>query len=255
MTSHQIHISVPTKWEDLTQKQLEYVGRMMLLDLPDMELISRCFLRFADMKILSKDPVDIDGELHYKFSMQGQGEFVISVDVFTDMLTRLGWLTAEVTLFHHPERFGPFIGCHWKLYGVTLEEYLIADQMYISYIRTREIKYIDNLMAVLYRKRDEDFAEGANIERNAKRLSRATPAQKQVIVLWYTAIKLWLKTKYPYLFSDQGSESDESPVEFVMALQSALNEGDVTHNSQIRKTDVHEVFYELNRKIEQSQKI
>jgi len=38
-----------------------------------------------------------------------------------------------------------------------------------------------------------------------------------------------------------------------MGLLSALNEGDITHNPAIKATECHEVFYELNRKIEKSQ--
>lgn len=250
-----VELSVPECWEKLSLPQLQYISKLRIMELSEQELATRCFLKFSGLDMEKKDPSMINGELCYVFRKKGIGRFILDVDRFTDMVSRMDWINGEISLFHNPERVNGYTGCHWKLYGLSLEEYLVADQMYAAYIRTNDQRFIVNMMAVLYRKPEEAFAEGKHIEKHARRFRNVPMATKLLIVMWYTGLKMWIIKKYPYLFSSDGSAAPQSANDYVMGLISAMNNGDVTHNPQIRATEVHEIFFEFNLKIERSQKL
>ncbi len=249
-----INITLPERWDQLSEKQLEYVAKLFLREIPTVDLITHCFFRFSGIKILQKDPVMLDGELCYQFKKSGSGRFPLDIDLTTSIIQRLEWLTGEITLFHNPEKIKKYTGCHFKLYGLTLEQWLVADQMYIGFAKTKDIKFLDNMLAILYTSPGEQLNDSSSLEDRSKRFRRVPRFRKYLVFMWYTSVKLWLRIKYPYLFSDgPGSTIGQSANDYVMGLLSALNEGDVTHNPQIKATGCHEVFYELNRKIEKSQ--
>jgi hypothetical protein len=253
MTNQVINITLPQKWDQLSEQQLEFVSKLLLREVPEVELITRCFFHFSGIKILSKDPVMLDGELCYEFKKSGSGRFPLDIDLTTSIIQRMEWITHEITLFANPARIKRYTGCHFKLYGVTLEEWLIVDQMYIGFAKTKDVKFLDNMLAILYTKPGEKWDTAVSLSDRAKRFKRVPLFRKYLIFLWYTSVKLWLRTKYTYLFSDAGGKTVQSANDYVMGLLSSLNEGDVTHNPQIKATECHEVFYELNRKIEKSQ--
>lgn len=252
MKNNVLHIVLPEAWDQLTEPQLNYVSRLLLNDMPEVELLIRCFLNFTGIKLLHQDPQLINGEMCYLFKKSGTGKFNLDVDIVTTITNRLSWITSEITLFKNPAHIRNYNGCHYKLYALTLEEWLIADQMYVGFAKTKDFKFIDNMLAVLYKKEGETWNSSAKLSSRAKRFTRIKPEVKYSIILWYTSAKIWLKAKYPYLFAEGDSTAQQSANDYVMGLLTALNEGDVTHNPQIKATECHEVFYELNRKIEKA---
>ena len=247
-----IHITLPERWDQLSEKQLEFVAKLLLREIPAVEMITRCFFNFTGIKILHKDPVMLDGELCYLFKKYHVGRFPLDVDLTASIIQRLEWLTGEVTLFANPAAIKHYTGCHFKLYGVTLEEWLIADQMYIAFAKTKDPKFLDKMLAVFYTKAGEKWNADTSLKSREKRFRRVPRFRKYLVFLWYTSVKLWLKSEYRFLFTPPESKGSQSPNEYVLGLLSALNEGDVTHNPALKATDCHEVFYELNRKIEKS---
>jgi hypothetical protein len=254
MTNRAIHITLPESWDQLTEPQLEYVSRLLYNEMPATELLIRCLLHFTGIRLLHQDPFEIDGEMCYLFKKKGTGIFHLDVDMVTTITNRISWITSDITLFKNPEKIKHYTGCNYKLYGVTLEEWLIVDQMYIGYAKTKNLQFIDKMLAILYKLPSESWNESAVLDKRARRFRWMPAYRKYLIFLWYTSCKLWLKIKYPFLFAaSDGSGKGQSANDYVMGLLSALNDGDVTHNPMIKATECHEVFYELNRKIEKSQ--
>ena len=105
-----IDLNVPESWQQLTLNQLEFFCFLLKNKLSNQEIITRCFLQFSGLKLLSEDPILINNEKCYQFSKKGLGTFSISLDMFADALAKLEWITGDVTLFKNPERFGKFKG-------------------------------------------------------------------------------------------------------------------------------------------------
>lgn len=255
----QLNISLPNSWGELTEKQVAFVSKLIYMEIDQLELLTRCFLEFSGISIISRDPEIVktddapDGELCYWFKKPGMGKFFLDVDMATTLIHHLDFLVNEITLFKPPARLGKYTGCNFKLYGINLEEWIIVDQMYIGYAKTKDIKFLDNMLAVLYHLPGEKWDENTDLTNRAARFKPMPEHARYIIFLWYTSCKLWLKKKYFYLFdTDPDGEAQQSANDYVMSLLSSLNEGSVANNPLIKRTPCHEVFYELNRKIEKA---
>lgn len=254
-----LNITLPESWAQLSEHQIDFVSKLIYMGVPELELITRCFLEFAGITILSKDPEMVitenapEGELCYWFKKKGTGKFCLDVDMSATLIHHLDFLRSGITLFKNPAKIGKYTGCNFKLYGLSLEEWLIVDQMYIGYAKTKNIRFLDNMLAVLYTLPGEKWDESTDLDKRAARFTSFPEHTRYIIFLWYTACKLWLKVKYPYLFETSGSsDSQESANDYVLALLSSLNEGNVANNILLKKSPCHEIFFELNRKIEKA---
>lgn len=251
-----IELTVPKGWSELTHSNLEYFSRLLLAGVNEVELLTRCFIQFSGLKLLHKDPTLIDDQLYYLFKYQKGSRFLLDVDRFAAMVSKIDYLVKEVHFFQNPERIGRYSGCNSMLYGVSLGEYLVADSYYSDYSLTHNEQSLDNMLAIFYRDRSESWDEGHNLEKWTRRFKRIPLHRKYIVYLWYTGVKAWLIDKYPYIFSGEANSQLSTPAdEVVMGMLSSLNDGDITHNPQIKATEVHEVLFELNKRIETSQSI
>jgi hypothetical protein len=246
-----IQLSVPTKWQELTAKQVEFFALMLTRGHSEIEVMTRCFLKFAGLKLIKKDPVPDGSDLFYLFKKPGYRRFFLDVDRATGAIERMRFLVNEVSLFRLPERIKKYVPVDFRLYGVSLEEYILLDQYYIEYTKSKDVVWLDRMMAIVYRL----YKETWNIDKHEKwtnRFKRIPLARKYVIYLWYTGLKAWFMHKYWFIYNQPEVHDDTPADEIIMGLISALNEGNVTLNDKVKATPIHEVLYELNKKIERA---
>jgi hypothetical protein len=250
-----IELKVPTSFGDCTSRQLEFLSRLLLLELPAADIKVRCFLSFTGLVLVKSNPALVDGLLCYHFRHKLHGDFILDTDRFADMISRLNWIDQPVTLFDLPQKIGSAQACNSRLYGLQLDAWLMLDLLYGRFAQTKDPELLDQLLAVVYTRTGELFEEGKHIARHARRFKGVAHWKKHLVFLWYTAVKLWLMQKYYYVFAGSGSGADTPVDELIMGLISSLNEGNVANNMVIKTTDVHEVLFELNRKIEYSKSL
>jgi hypothetical protein len=245
----ELQLTIPEGWHQLTEPQLEYLANLLLNKVPEQELLIRCFNRFSGLCLVRENPVIIQEALCYFFRKKKCGEHFIPVDLFADMVSRLDWIIQDVKLFKNPEKIKGYHACNHKLYGLTLEEYLIADQMYIAYAQTEKTEYLDKMVAIFYRLKNDRWEEGKNLHTWIRRFRNVPHKRKHIVFLWYTGVKAWIIETYPYIFSTAGGEPI-SPTQSVLGILAVLNSGDVSKNPEIKKTELHEALDMLNRKCE-----
>ena len=251
-----IDLHIPICWNDLKESQLEYLSRLIQSGITDKEILTRCFIRFADLKLIKRNPVIVENESCFIFKKKNGPRFPLDVDRFTSMALQLEYLISGVDLFRNPEQIGNYHGCDFRLYGISLEEYLMADTLYNDFTKTADVNALNMLLAIFYRKKVDQWNEGINLERWAKRFRFVPLHRKYIIYLWYTGVKGWIIKKYPCIFSgDTPSDLDSPADEIIMGMLSSLNNEDVTKNRIIKATEVNEVLYELNKRIETSQSL
>lgn len=256
--SIQLDIKLPNSWAELTPDQLRYVSRLIFYKMPEVEILSRCFFMFTGIKILNRDPEFVitrdepDGEQVYWMRRKDKGKFSMGVDLASTLIHHLDFLLDEITLFKNPEKIKGFKGCSHRLYDLSLEEWILLDQFYIAYAKTEKIEFLNKMLAITYTSEGEKYDESVSLDKRAKRFKRVKEADKYTVFLWYTGVKLWLKNQYYYLFDSSGGDGATSPADYVLGLLSSLNDGNVALNPQLKKTACHEVFHELNRRIEKS---
>jgi hypothetical protein len=246
-----VDVTIPKKWGELNSAQLIGLSSLFLKYREKHDFLARCFLLLAGWKILRwRYSSDADGRRFYCFKRPGQKRFYLAADLFATVVKNVEWVTTTIALPGEMPQLKGFHPCDTELYGVSIEEYLKADNYFRAYYSTRKVEYLDTLVAVFYLRKREQY-DGNRVDRRARRFRTKPMAFKYAVFLWFLAIPIMLKNKYPFVFS--GGEIDsQDPRETVMALLSSLNKGDVTANKEIFRTHVHECFYELDQRIQHS---
>lgn len=236
-----IDLVLPKEWKEVQGKHLVKLARIFLKYQEKPEFLTQCFLLFSGWKILNRREFIEDNKTQYWFK-SGNWKFYINSDLFHSLVTSISFISDKIELPAGNPPIKGYKACNYKLYNVTLEEYLEADNFYNAFVSTKQYKYLGKMVAVLYKKKSHLVFH---------RISRA---EKYAVFIWFSGVKSLFVHKYPYLFTGgSGSASVESPEESILNLLSALNDGKPHDNERIFKTHVHECFHELNLKIENAE--
>lgn len=233
-----LNLSLPQKWDDLSPQQLRYVAAQYLAKVAPTQMLVNCALYFSGLQ-----PLPVSNHQHHILLHRYRRIVRIPKDQFVAIVDALQWLHTPVTLFALPAKMKGIRSVNYKLYQVTLEQFLSADSMYMAYSVTGDKAFLDRLAAIAYPATRFKTWKGF-------RLSRASMASKYIVYMWFTSVKAWLIDKYPYLYSGS-SEGAVDPVESVMSLLNALSQGDVTKNPQVKLAPVHEALDSLNRRAQE----
>lgn len=206
-------IQIPSKWADLTSKQLLYVAEkwqlLRSLALQNQSLLKEKALLFIEM---------MNGNTLW--NKKKRVELIRKAD--NEELYCLTQLTNFIfeanTLINCPlpaigARFRNKFGMTKCLYApadgmvdIKAMEFHFADKYYLRYVDTKEISELETLICILYRPRikgkevrvpfDKDVAE-----KYMKRIKKLSYAEKQLILLWYIGCRNFIVKKYPTVFT------------------------------------------------------
>lgn len=241
----ELHLTLPRTWAELTEPQALYLSKILLENISELEMLTRCFMHFTGIRIIPKRALPAYFWFRYK-----KETHLIDADTFSTMISSLDWIKEEVKLFKNPAKIGRFTGCNYKLNGITLEEYLIADNLYMAYSKTQKAEFLNKFVAVFYRKKSDYWNEGKKLTRWANRFRFTRKHKKHLVYLWFTGVKAWIIETYPYPFQGDGSTSltPSTPSDTVLSILSTLSCGDISKYDQIKKTEFRAALDMLNRK-------
>lgn len=244
-----IDITLPKSWHDLTQVQFLKVTRLFLKNYQEHELLSHALLIITGWKIEPGRMIQTTEETDFLVKPEKGDSFWISAEMFYTLATKLKWITDNFQLPAAVPGIRGFVLPNLKLYGATLEQYLMADNFLQAYQHTQKPQYLNLLLASLFLRKNEEF-NAERVTLNARRFKFVRFYRKNAVLFWFMGVKDWLASKYPYVFS--GSSNDLSPSDAVINLMTALNGGDITRNKQILQSHLHEALNELNLLSQQS---
>jgi len=242
-----VNVELPKAWNEITGHQLVKIAGLFLKHEGKPDFLIHCFLFFSGWKIVQRKPLMQAGKTWYWFRTSGS-PFAVDVDVFRTLINSLSWIVAGFGIPSSMPCISNYMPCNVKLYNVSLDEFLNGDNYFNAYVQTGEIQFLNRLLAVFYRRKGEKW-DPEMVEKRYNRFSFESPETRFAVFMWFSGVKSFLVSKYPYIFSGSSS-GNISPEEMILNLLSSLNQGDVTHNQQIFKTHVHECFHELNLKAE-----
>ncbi len=247
-----VDVTLPKGWHEVDGIHLVKLAKLFLKYQAKPDFLVRCFFLFSGWKAVRRKEFVENGILYYWFELEKGKPFFVDVNIYHSLVNELEWISSEINLPKEMPVIKGFNSCNLKLYNVSLDEFLNADNYYSAFVNTNEIKYLDNLIAIFYRSRGETW-NSEKLDELSRRFKSTPTAVKYAVFLWFSGVKSFFVQKYPYIFSgNSNSTASVSPEETILNLLSSLNNGDVTNNEKLFKTHVHECFYELNLKIEYS---
>ncbi len=252
----QINLKSVAGWNNLTEKQLLKIARLMAQPKYEKSFVTKAFLAINGLRVKPGCLVTQtdDGRVFrsYIFQMNWKRKFTISANVFASMVKKMEWLEAEITLFRCLAKIGGYPASDHRLYNTTLEQFLFADNLYNAFISTGRATYLRQLVAVYYHRKGESF-DSAKVEIRSHRFIFTKKERIYATYLWFTGVKRWIMDKYTFIFNSNEPERVTPPDEAILSLLSSLNQGDITRNETILKTHVHESLFQLNLMAEKAQ--
>lgn len=264
----EINFNIPTKWNDLTGKQLLQICKLYPQQLDENLFLVRAALIVTGLKIFYTKK-----NKPFRSFLKGLKRVVIDTYTFTEICNTQRYLLNKCKL---SRQLIPSIKIGSKrLYGpgdrltnMRFGEWLQVDVYMQSYSSTKEIRYLKLAVAAMYRRKDRrkirskefdgDVREQFNeftIEKNAKRLKRVKPHYFLAISMFFNGSMQGLREKFPLALGETSGSYRGDLLKDTLALIDSLNENDVTKNKEILRAPLYEVLMRLEATRERINKL
>ena len=239
MDAQTFNLTLPTSWEELTDKQLFLVYDLFARDLSAAEVKTLCLVKWNRLKVLSSLP-----DKRFIVKMKGVKEVTLSVRQVQQATSCLDFLDAFAPI---PVRIS-HIGRHKAIAAdfekVPFEQYLYVDNLFQGYLNTQNEELLRQMAQVLY----------------ASDKVKPTKAHLVGIFYWMASLKQYFAQMFNNFYrpapinQDGGSLAPEGKDLFkelrdnTNAQIRALTGGDITKEATIMKMDTWRALTELDAK-------
>jgi len=239
---------IPSDWNELTKKQLLFVSRLFHGQLSVVDFKLRALFDFLSLK--KKVLKRIHPEDAYF------------------LCETLDFLFKEVSLSRN---LLPTIGTGWTkcigpsnaMMNCTFGEFTMANSLLDSYSKTREQKYLDEMVAVLYRRKkwfwlirraftDNQDPRKKFVNRSLKkRCSRIATLDfdvKYCVFLFFSGVLNSLPVLYPYVYEQKGGAGSEDNGWASLIISLADGKTDDKSLETVMNSNLYNVLIGLNQK-------
>lgn len=114
---------------------------------------------------------------------------------------------------------GKYYGPGDRMKNVIAEEFIMADAHFVQYEKTKDIKYLDMLLANIYRERKKDKAytgddrcayNSFEVLAREKKIRRLSLKMKHALLLQYQGVRNLLPAKFPNVFNAKNRVSGKN---------------------------------------------
>ena len=225
-----IDLSVPKSWQELPDKELRYVFRLLNGSFTITQVKARCLLRWAGMRVLRQEGALF--VVRYKKQV-----FPISALQITEAISNLEWLGAFPSVPVRLSRIGFHRAVRADLQNVTFEDFLTLDNLYQGYLQTQKADLLHDMALILYQ----------------ARFIRLTKEEATCIFYWFTSVKRYFASLFTNFFSSATDGEAFAPSfkqlqDNVNTQIRALTGGDITKEREVLRMDCWRALTELDAK-------
>ena len=125
-----IDVSIPKSWQELNDKELRFVFRLLNSNCSLPQLKTQCLLRWADIRVLRREGALFI--IRYKKQV-----FPISAVKITEAIQLMEWLGDFPQYPVRLSRIGRHRAVRADLQNVSFEDFLTLDNLYQGYLQTQ----------------------------------------------------------------------------------------------------------------------
>ena len=252
-----INIQIPTRWNELTGKQLKHIASLFNLNCDQNEFLTYAFLYLSGLKVASPEmKYDSYSGLGFQwYKYKNHKPFILNSQQIAEHLESVKWLL-ELDETNPLKWIRGQRICNPRLYGVKLRQYLTIENFYMAYTYTQKESHLDKLLASLYKFPWEKYSD-FKVNKRASRFKSVNKNTKTAVYLFVGGLRMFLRKQYPNLMEESGSNDEPDMKQQFRNIMRNLNKGDVTRNDAILDSDTHDALseldalkYELNQKKE-----
>jgi len=224
-----IDLCVPKGWQELSDRQLRFVFRLLNGRYSLTQVKAMCLIRWSGMRVLRQE----GGLFIVRYKKQ---VFPISALQIAEVITNMAWLgdfpAYPVRLsrigFHRPVRA--------DFQDVSFEDFLTLDNLYQGYLQTQGAQLLRDMACILYR----------------SRFIKVSPEEATSIFYWFTSLKRYFASLFSHFFTKaqegSGSLSFKQLQENMNTQIRALTGGDITKEHEVLQMDCWRALTELDAK-------
>ncbi len=267
-----LDLKIPQSWNALTRRQLLYLCKLYRLNLTELKFKTWLFVKLTGIKPL---PRKIIADQVYYFFKKGKTRFSLSVD-------EMHWFLHSVDKFmqesHLIKNLFPKFRMLWKTfygpsnscYNISVHEFMLAETMLDAFHHSKDVKYLRQLTAILYRKQVKPYRPNSpnytgdrrepfndfTFQRRARWFRFLNQNKLQAVYVFFVGCRNAIIEKHPHLFNTTAVSSEKTNhTENLKNMLISLNQGDITKNKEILQSQVWEAFGQLNEMAKQVKSI
>ena len=226
-----IEVAVPTSWQELTDKQLLFVYRLLGEDIPAERVMLYAFLRFARLHIIRKEREGV------YIIRRGHSLYAMSESDLIGGAMQLEFIGQPSTFPLRVEAYNGHPAVNPELREFPFGHYLQVENYFQAFLQSKEPLAIAEIAALLYLgfKGKPDKTLSYNL------------------ISWIYGIKQHFASEFPDLFQpaarNKDGENDWPDMKAITEAEiRALNGGDITKTDAILAADTWGALAELNAK-------
>lgn len=250
METISINLSVPTGWNDLSDKQLRYVYSLIANDFSLDEIKVLVLLKWASPKVRverSADKGKFLCSVRPLHSPHSTLHFELSAFQLAETLSALDWLAELPASPVRLSKIRNHVAVDPDFQGVPFETFLMVENLYQGFLHTKNDALLDEIATLLYTKSSSPLSILRSPLSKSERFS---------IFYWVASVKEMFAKRFSDFFQPATTETDNllggSPnigaqlQESMDAQIRALTKGDITKEREILSLDTWRALTELN---------
>ncbi|MDE6272905.1 MAG: hypothetical protein K2M31_07855 [Muribaculaceae bacterium] len=233
ISSEKVDIVIPQSWQELSDKQLKRIFKLLSMDFDSDEVAVLIFLFLSDLEIIGSYDKKHYILRHKKLFFESSVEEVAEWSKCVDFLLIPPDSPVRIEKWRRRKALSA------DLQDEQFSTYIIIDNLYQGYLFTEDSQYLDQIIEILYPGAKAPFPDHMRLN----------------CVFWLAALKSSLSRRFPDFFTDitasdnplsSGKISPQAIQEAMNAQIRALTKGDITKENQVLEMDLYRALTELN---------
>ncbi|MBR4553068.1 MAG: hypothetical protein IKO20_05080 [Bacteroidaceae bacterium] len=240
-SANALQVSVPTSWQELTDKQLLFVYTLLGQDVPVERVMLYAFLRFAGLHVVR---TIADGSVY--ILRRGKTVYPVSRDDLLYGAMQLEFIGQPSTFPLRVEAFNGHPAVNSDLRAFPFGHYLQVENYFQAFLQSNQTQCLREIASLLY--------PGYKGEVDS--------TMKFNLVSWLYGVKHLFASEFPDLFRvvpQKRNENEEDDWPDMKAITEAeiraLNGGDITKTDAVLAADTWGALAELNAKAREAQEL
>lgn len=236
-----ISLSLPKSWEELTEHQLLFVSKQMILEQTRSEFLLKSFICLSELRLLKGK----SGDSTFLFEKKGELPFPLTSDQLTEFIHECDFLLEKIIEFRPVRKIAGKKAYDFMMYNACFDEFISALNFFTAFQHTKDEIWLNKLCVVLYPRykwSDE------NPDKYAKRFSKIEFHIKYTAFLWFCGLMNVIAKECPDMYSENSSDVEVDIKDNILGMLNLLSDEDVTKYQDILKVKMWDALYMMNTK-------
>ena len=240
------NITLPTSWDELSDKQLLMVYGLFARDLSAAEVKTLCLMKWNSLKVLATLP-----RHRFLIKRKEEPEVALSTRQILQATSVLDFLDTFAPMPVRISRIGKFRALPADFEKVPFEQYLYVDNLFQGYLNTQQDELLLQMAQILY---------GSDHVKPSR-------AHLVGIFYWMASLKQYFASLFSNFYKPAPAKGDDNLLgsaqpdiynqlrDSTNAMIRALTGGDITKEAAIMKMDTWRALTELDAKAREAEEI